>query len=311
MNEYEKIKEWAVQVLVSRGFKPTFSFEKVQKTAWSSVSRILTDVGFFYLKQTPPLLSLEPQVICLLHHHFAPRIPEVIDYNSDLNCFLMREMGVNFYHFKKNPKRKKWISEAIKQYKIIQKKSIPLINSFLALGVPDWRVVNLPTLFNNLIAQENLLLEDGISRDELIKLSSLSSKCLKLCDQLSQFSISETLDHCDLHGGNILIEEKTDEIAIIDWGETVITHPFFSLIFFLRNLTEYYDFNENELWNDFFSDQDSDNFDKILFLAKKIEPVYSALAFHRLLLSSNKELFMQSLNCKGRITKFLKKFINS
>lgn len=310
----EIIHKWAIQLLLEKEYDLLGEFENIQETAWSSVSRILTSSGYIYLKQVPPLLALEPTIIRILHDKLQANIPVIIDVNKKLNIFLMKDSGKAFYHFNKGENRISLISNAISSYKYIQNKSIPFVNDLIKLGVPDWRIKNLPELYKKLIDQEEVLLEDGFSENEINKLSLNLDKCTSLCKELDEFQIPETLDHCDLHGGNILIDEHSCVITIIDWGETVITHPFFSLSFFLRGLVKYYSFQESELWDVLFANEVITNKKDLLTLvelAKKLEPIYSALAFHRLLLSSNKEKFMQSPNCRGRITKYLEEFIHS
>lgn len=53
-------------------------------------------------------------------------------------------------------------------------------------------------------------------------------KCQQLCDMLSKHSIPEAFSHSDFRENNLLLDKKTGSINIIDWGETVIAHPFFS-----------------------------------------------------------------------------------
>lgn len=313
MTNIEQLTEWTNKSLLANRYQLLGSLEEVQMTAWSSVRRILTTKGYVYLKKTPNLLSLEPVIIQMLHNKFHVNVPIVIDINSDLNCFLMSDAGKPFYFFKDNELRLRLIREAISKYKHIQNQSISLVNTFIDMGVPDWRLEHLPKLYNQLIMQEKLLIEDGMSIDDIKILSNLSAKCEALCEQLSKSLIPETLDHCDMHGGNVLIDEKTNAIIIIDWGETVITHPFLSLTVFLRGLVRYYSFNESELWDSCFENENKierKDLEKIVLLAKRLEPIYSALTFHRLLISSDKEKFMSTPNCKGRITKYLQEFIN-
>lgn len=314
MTTIEKIYEWAKSSLLQKEYEILGSFEDVQATAWSSVSRILTSSGYVYLKETPPLLALEPKIIRILHDKLQAAVPIIIDANKDLNSFLMRDAGKAFYHFNKNENRINLICDGIFSYKNIQNKSIPFVEEFIEFGVPDWRIKNLPLLYKKLILQENLLIEDGFPENEINKLATALNKCISLCEELEKFKIPETLDHCDLHGGNILVDEKSHSITVIDWGETVITNPFFSLSFFLRGLVEYYYFQEHQLWDVIFENQiitNRDNLSGLVELAKKLEPVYSALAFHRLFLNSDKEKFIKSPNCKGRITKYLQEFIHS
>lgn len=310
----EIVHKWATQSLLEKKYELLSEFENIQETAWSSVGRILTSSGYIYIKQIPPLLALEPKVIQILHDKLQANVPVIIDVNKKLNVFLMRDAGKAFYHFNEGENRISLICNAISSYKHIQNKSIPLVNNLIKLGVPDWRVKNLPKLYKKLIDQEDVLLEDGFPVNEINKLYLNLDRCVLLCKELSEFQIPETLDHCDIHGGNILIDEKSHVITIIDWGETVITHPFFSLSFFLRGLVKYYSFQESELWDALFANEvitNKKDLSTLVELAKKLEPIYSALAFHRLLLSSNKEKFMQSPNCRGRITKYLEEFIHA
>lgn len=270
MTETEKINKWTEKSLLANGYLPLSALEDIQITAWSSVKRILTSNGYIYLKQIPLLLSLEPVIAQILHNKLHANVPIVVDMNRDLNCFLMKDAGKPFYHFNESQLRLNLICEAINKYRYIQNESIPYINTFLDLGVPDWRLAQLPFLYKKLIIQEDLLINDGMSIDDIKKLSSLFFKCSTLCEQLGKFSIPETLDHCDLHGGNILIEEKTNAITIIDWGETVITHPYLSLTVFFRGLVQYYAFKENELWNCFENKNiaKQNDLEKIIFLTK-------------------------------------------
>lgn len=314
MTLIEKIHGWTIQSLLEKEYEILSEFENIQETAWSSVSRVLTTSGYIYIKQTPSLLALEPTIIKILHDKLQANVPVIIDVNKKLNIFLMRDAGKAFYHFNQSENRIGLICNAITSYKHIQNKSIPFVNDLIKLGVPDWRIKNLPELYKKLIDQEEVLLEDGFPENNLNKLSLNLDKCISLCKELNEFQIPETLDHCDIHGGNILIDEQSRVITIIDWGETVITHPFFSLSFFLRGLVKYYSFQESELWDALFANEVITNkktLSTLVELAKKLEPIYSALAFHRLLLSSNKEKFMQSPNCRGRITKYLDEFIHS
>lgn len=308
----KKINEWAIHTLLQKEYNLLGDFEDVQATAWSSVSRILTSLGYVYLKLTPPLLGLEPTIIQILREKLQETVPIIIDINKSLNCFLMKDAGKPFYHFNTSENRINIICDGISSYKNIQNKSIPFVNDFIKLGVPDWRIKNLPILYEKLISKKDLLIEDGFPETDINKLYLTLDKCASYCEQLDKYRIPETLDHCDLHGGNILIDEKIRVVTIIDWGETVITHPFFSLSFLLRGLVKYYSFQENELWDALFKNEiitNKDELSVLVSLAKKLEPVYSSLAFHRLLLSSDKEKFMQSPNCRGRITKYLQEFI--
>lgn len=67
--------------------------EVVQDTPWSYVIRFNTSCGYVYLKQTPQKLGLEPNIIKTLFDRFDFSVPEVIEVNEDLSCFLMKDAG--------------------------------------------------------------------------------------------------------------------------------------------------------------------------------------------------------------------------
>ena len=48
-----------------------------------------------------------------------------------------------------------------------------------------------------------------------------------LCAQLDGFGIPETLQHDDLHDGQVFVGDGRH--LVLDWGDACISHPFFSL----------------------------------------------------------------------------------
>jgi hypothetical protein len=49
---------------------------------------------------------------------------------------------------------------------------------------------------------------------------------------LDSFGIPATLHHDDFHDGNLFIQKG--RIIFTDWGESAVTHPFFTLVVMLR-----------------------------------------------------------------------------
>lgn len=312
MSDLKKVIEWANETLKNKGFVLSGKIEDIQTTAWSNIHRIHTETGYVYLKITAELLSMEPIIAEMLSEKFHASVPIVIDKNIELNCFLMKDAGTPFWGYKNKELKTTFLTEAIRQYKYIQKQCETYLSDLFALGVPDWQLEKLSEHFQQLIKQEDLLINDGMLPDEINKLSKCQSACEKLCNDLAKFNMPATLDHCDLHGGNILIDEKTHHTTIIDWGEVVITHPFLSRVGILRGVVQYYDFQEQELWDLLFKIEsiEKEELIKMVNLTKRLEPVYSALTFQRLFLASDKTKFMAAPKCRGRITKYLQEFIH-
>jgi hypothetical protein len=311
------IFEWAKEYLSTNGFTVTEPPEHVRTTPWSSVTRFITSNGYVYLKQTPPSLSLESVITQILYNKFHANVPVVIAANRDLHCFLMKDTGNPLRELFKSGFQVDLLCQGIEKYSYIQHAAAGNISLFIDLGVPDWRLKKLPVLYEEFINKKNLLIADGITNDELDTLHRLSSTFSIICEKLSSYKIPETLDHCDFHDNNILIEDGTNNITIIDLGETVITHPFFSIITCLRNAMFRYSFKEADKtyialqdtcfksWLEF---ESKNHLSEAMILAKRLWPIYAALGEYRLMTSTNKEEF-KSLNRRGLIAMGFKEFI--
>lgn len=313
MKKLVQITSWAKETLLSKGYIVNNLPEIIQETPWSSVSRFLASTGYVYLKQTPKTLSLEANIIQILHDEFNASVPVVIDVNKDLHCYLMMDCGSPLREFLKQDFQPDLLCKAIKKYTYIQNAVKNHINMFIDLGVPDWRLDKLPFLYNQLASKEDLLKADGMTSNDLELLHKLYPEFLSMCENLSSYKIPQILDHCDFHDNNILIKNNNTNITIIDWGETVITHPFFSLITFLNTVAYRYNLKETDKvyidlqnacfknWSVYLS---KDDLFEAIILAKKLWPVYAALCFYRLVMSSD----LAEFKIVGRLSWHLKIF---
>ena len=48
-----------------------------------------------------------------------------------------------------------------------------------------------------------------------------------LVDELASYAVTETLQHDDLHDGQVFVKDGRN--LILDWGDAVISHPFFTM----------------------------------------------------------------------------------
>jgi hypothetical protein len=308
---------WASEYLLSHGYVITQVPEQIQATPWSTVTRFSTTNGYIYLKQTPLDLSLEAPIMQILRNHFHKNVPTIIAINVDLNCFLMKNGGNPLRDYLKEKFDPDLFSQAIKKYTDIQCAVENDIKTFLELGIPDWRLNNFPALYDELLCHANFLNHDGLTNEDLQSLYESREKLITLCEKIAAYKIRETIDHCDFHDNNILIKNNSRNITIIDWGETVITHPFFSLSSCLHKSSIRYTFSESdktyiqlreaclENWKGVLS---QDNLLNVFQLINQLRPVYLALGFYRLIVSSHAEILKSSA---GRLSGYLKVFIKT
>ena len=308
---------WAINILNDKGYHIHSDIpDIVQDNPWSVVYQFKTDQGFIFLKKTPPSLSIEPEVINVLHREFQANVPVIIAGNQDQHCFLMEDAGIRLNDYFKQVFKSDILIQAIKDYTRLQKAASNKVEQFLNLGVPDWRLDKLPKLYHDLIAQKILLIDDGLSGDELIELNKLEPKFYSICEQLSLYKIKETFSHGDFHDKNILINAATNKITLIDLGEVVITHPFFSFLNCLYRAKENFSLSVEEYhqlqlvcFEPWLALETQEHLFKILAIIQQCWPIHSALAEFRLMQSVDQSAFKE-LSRQGRLAKNLRHWIN-
>ncbi len=301
MNDHTSILKWATDYLISRGYALQQPPEIVLETPWSTVIRFSTSKGKVYLKQTPPAIFLEPKIIQLLRGQFHASVPMVIAINDDLHCFLMEDAGETLRSYLKTNFQPDLLSQAIDQHTKIQRSIENQLEPFLALGVPDWRLEKLPQLYEQLIQETAFLKADGMTDEELQILQGLTPIISEQCEHLSQYRIPETFVQPDFHTNNVLFDSSTQNMTFIDWGEIVISHPFFALDNFLLQAITHHGVKESdpiyqqlqsaccENWLEFAAKPE---LLEVFLLIKKLFPIYSALSYHRLMIAVD----LQALN---------------
>jgi len=119
------------------------------------------------------------------------------------------------------------VLDVIERYTHIQLGLIAHVEELISFGVLDWRLSSLPKLYLELLGQQDTLIRDGLSRDDIEDLLNMYPYVVKLCEALSTYEIPATIEHGDFHDNNVLVGQSNP--IINDWGDAVITHPFFSL----------------------------------------------------------------------------------
>lgn len=284
--------KWALEYLTSNNDSKMISHQKIIETAYSEVHKITTSKNVFYLKQTPKDLYFESNIIKYLHEQRCQNIPTIISENNQLNCFLMQSCGdMTLRQLFKKKVDSKLLSAGILHYTQIQRTLEDKLPQLLTLNTPDWRLKNVSLLYRQLIEQEELLISDGLTKREITKLNNSYETYATLCESLSQYDIPETITHCDFQDNNMIINQKTRDISIIDWGETVITHPFFSLNTCLWNITYFHQITPSDKiyetlqrqcvarWLDLHKETDLLD---ALNIAHKLNGIFAALSYKRM-----------------------------
>jgi aminoglycoside phosphotransferase (APT) family kinase protein len=128
-------------------------------------------------------------------------------------------------------------------YAELQRAETAYMDDHLAHGVPDLRVATLAARYEELLETDLPL-----DVDELDRLRSFAARFAELCAELETRGIAETLQHDDLHMGNVY--ERDGRLRVLDWGDSSVSHPFASLVVTFRMLERTNDLSPTDPWFD-------------------------------------------------------------
>lgn len=289
LQAHNEIIEWASTIL---SFDRQSGVEIVVETPWSSVLKLRTSKGMVYLKQTPPDLLIEFDILNKCRNKCnITFLPKTIAENKSLHCFLMNECGdMSLRTFFNGELQVDMMTDGLQVYKKMQNATSQHLDEFIQLGVPDWRLSNLTDLYQNLVNNQVLLEAEGLDKPQIKALQELLNPYRDICAEIANYGIPDSLNHGDFHDNNMLIKLDTKTISIIDFGETTIDHPFLSLSSCLSRTASRYNLSADsleykKLHNACFEDwlSSKEDLEKILSLVQILLPSYAVFSHIRLL----------------------------
>ncbi|MFJ4323187.1 aminoglycoside phosphotransferase family protein [Streptomyces tricolor] len=111
----------------------------------------------------------------------------------------------------------------LRQYASMQYDLIPYAAEIERLGVPAARTLDLPEVFDELLAGNSAL-----TPQERARLEGVRPRLADWCAELASVGVPDTLDHADLHDGQ-LFRPAPGRFTFFDWGDAAVSHPFCSL----------------------------------------------------------------------------------
>ena len=222
--------EWIHAEAKRQSIQITGEIEQPHMYAWSTVLRAMTDMGMIFFKATASETIYEIVLTQKLSEWYPDCMPELIAVDTARGWMLMRDGGEQLRaSIRPTQDIAPW-SPVISRYAEVQVGLAEHLPELLALGLPDHRLITLPALYTQLLADEQSLMidqEKGLTSAEFQQLQNMASRFEQICADLAAFGIPESLNHGDFHDGNVLL--KDGRITFFDWGDASVTHPFVSL----------------------------------------------------------------------------------
>jgi len=238
----ESAYAWIATQLEQLGLDASGEPEQVHVRWWSTVIRVPTTAGDLYFKAAAAAHAFEPALVSMLADLQPGRLPDIAAADPTRGWMLMRDGGELLRDEIRTPADLSRWEEVLARYAELQLATAPYADELLALGVPDLSIGGLATSFRKLLDDEDAILlhrPNGLTAAERDRLRDYVPTISSAVDLLAAQGIPATIQHDDLHDGNVFVRDG--RYQIVDWGDSSVSHPFHTLVVVFRAIVYRFD----------------------------------------------------------------------
>jgi Phosphotransferase enzyme family len=228
----------AAEEWIRKHVEPAGAIETTHDRPWATVMRVPVEGGVTWFKACAPVQAFEPRLTAGLYARWPDRVTEVLAIDEPRGWMLLGDAGIAVGERGNPPEA--WL-EALPLYAELQKLETAHALDHVGHGVPDLRTAVLPAGYERLLASELPLARGDVSR-----LRDYAPRFTELCAALAELGIQESVQHDDLHMANLYSDGG--KLRVVDWGDSSIAHPFFSLVVTFRFLEEFNHLAPDDSW---------------------------------------------------------------
>ncbi|HET9243601.1 MAG TPA: phosphotransferase [Gaiella sp.] len=228
-------RQWIVARLGERGATITGEITQPHAQWWSTALEVPTSEGTVFFKASQPSGAFEGALTHLVAREYPARTAELLAFDPGRAWMLTRDAGTRLREAAPGREQLEHWERLLPQYAELQIAFAPRSEELIELGVTDLRLEALPPLLERASAETELLTrddEDGMTPNQQRALVEGLAPFAELCARLAEIPIPPSLQHDDLHDGNVFVRDG--EYVLFDWGDACVTHPFHTLVVTLR-----------------------------------------------------------------------------
>jgi hypothetical protein len=198
----------------------------VEQRSARSISALL-HAGDAYFKAVPAVFAAEPAITRALAREHPGRVPEVIDVDVERGWLLMRDFGGE--RLSTSHPVDRWV-EALRVYADLQAAWVGRTDELLAFGCPDRALPQLERDLDVVLADVDAMLPgrpEGLTDEQVAALPALRAWLREVAAGVGEFELPPTLDHGDLHAGNIAL--RASGPLVFDWSDGCLALPLVSV----------------------------------------------------------------------------------
>jgi hypothetical protein len=230
-----EVAAWVDEHLPSRGLTRTGDLEEVQLRPWGVVLRASTTGGTVFMKAGAPTTSFEAGLYELLVRVAPDHVVHPIALDVDAGWLLLPDGGPVLGEQLGDEVLLDRLLVVLPQYAQLQVDLADHVEDLLALGVADMRPARMLARFDEAVAGAQGYADVHGSPEQraaLERVVGLRATFGRWCARLDAAVGAPSLDHNDLHGGNVFATGLAEggTARFVDWGDAVVAHPFASAL---------------------------------------------------------------------------------
>jgi hypothetical protein len=182
-----------------------------------------TTGGPVWLKAPGPGTVFEVALYELLGKVVPQRIPLPIAVDVDRGWVLLPDGGPTLHSRLDELDLVAALVTVLPQYGQLQRDLAPHVDELVSVGVADMRPAIMPARFDEAVA-----VVEARSARPVTAVREMRATYVDWCARLGESRVAASIDHNDLHPSNIFY--TGDQARFYDWGDSVVAHPFASML---------------------------------------------------------------------------------
>jgi hypothetical protein len=235
---FDEAASWMRARLAEASIELIGPIEQIRSWQRSAILRVATTEGMVYFKAVPRFFAHEPRLTHALSAADPDHFPRPLAVDSRRGCLLMRDFGG--ITLDKIGDLATW-EAALRDFAQVQIDSITHLALLQKMGIATRSIEQLRRQSAELFADRAAALPGlpaGLSNADRAALDALQPRIGALLDELASYRLPLTLEHGDFWPGQVIHTARGN--VFIDWSDSSIAHPFFSLLLFLEEVEDYF-----------------------------------------------------------------------
>lgn len=215
--------EWIRDRVEELGTTITGPIEQPHVRPWATAMRVPTDAGPVWFKVNAPVLAHEAAVVSVIAGRRPDCVPELLAADLERGWMLMGDGGLRLREIVERERSLiRWL-ELLPRYAQLQIDLAGHADELVAVGAPDRRLAVLASQYERLLGDG----VEGLPEGDRRRLRGLTARVREMCDQLAGYGLPETIQHDDLHDGQVFVCDG--RYLFFDWGDACVSHAFFTM----------------------------------------------------------------------------------